>query len=202
MFYYSKKSSKKILHSEECGHIQRTQLSDMGYFGSLDEAYEKGYRLCRHCSKLDRAFRKENDDIVKLSMKYALRIFRHKKFIGVESKDGLWKIVLSDIGHKFELYHQNTYEKKTDSESRISGYHLQNISKGTIHGFLQYIGEHDDYRSVHPIEIKPPKKQKAPPLKGTKRYRKQQNKIARYERKRSIARVLDLIDNLNVGVSA
>ena len=173
-------------------------MNDIGYFGNLDEAYKNGYRLCAHCSKLDRAYRKESNEIIKLSMIYALKIYKHERFINIDTKDGIWKIVLSNRGSKFELYHQNTYEKKTDAESRIKGYHLQNIAKGTICGFIEYIVDHDEYRAEHPIEIKPvAKKTKAPPTKGTKRYKKQQAKNARYERKRSITRVLNLIDSLS-----
>ena len=50
---------------------------------------------------------------------------------------------------------------------------------------------------THPLHIRPDKKEKTPPRKGTKRYRKQQVKAEKLARKQSIINVLNLIDSLS-----
>ena len=56
--------------------------------------------------------------------------------------------------------------------------------------------EIDYYRRFNPAHT--PKKESPPPIKGTKRYKSTQRKVKKYERKRAIKNVLDLIDSLSV----
>lgn len=60
--------------------------------------------------------------------------------------------------------------------------------------YLDYIVEHDYYRMLNPIY---PVQHKAPPVKGTKRYRKQLKQQKEKARKDAVRNVLTLIDSLS-----
>lgn len=70
-------------------------------------------------------------------------------------------------------------------------------SQNTISGYLEYISDHDLYRNMHPLYPVQSKKNSPPPMKGTKRYRKEQKRAAKKARRQSIAHVLTLIENLD-----
>lgn len=196
MYYYSKKSSKKIIHSRECPYIQNVDVEHVGTFETLEEAYEQGYRLCRHCSLIAKRYRKESESLVEYGREHAVSFFFNDRFIGVRTPYSQWKIVPSVNGKQMVLYHRNTFKTEKDCNSPVKNYHCQRVVKDSILGFLEYIVEHEYYRMMHPVEIFPSKKESTPPRKGTKRYKKQQKKIQHFERKRSIINVLNIIDRL------
>lgn len=74
---------------------------------------------------------------------------------------------------------------------------IECISQNTISGYLEYISDHDLYRNMHPLYPVQSKKNSPPPMKGTKRYRKEQKRAAKKARRQSIAHVLTLIENLD-----
>lgn len=95
----------------------------------------------------------------------------------------------------WRMHHKNTLgDKKTGP---VPGYHLQRVSQNTISGYLEYISDHDLYRNMHPLYPVQSKKNSPPPMKGTKRYRKEQKRAAKKARRQSIAHVLTLIENLD-----
>ena len=53
------------------------------------------------------------------------------------------------------------------------------------------------YRNMQPLYPVQSKKNSPPPMKGTKRYRKEQKRAAKKARRQSIAHVLTLIENLD-----
>ena len=85
MFYYNKKSSWKVIHTKECFRICNQDINDIGWFETLDEAYEKGYRLCRHCSILRKEFNEQSREILDFCRKKRMDIFVHDKFIAISS---------------------------------------------------------------------------------------------------------------------
>lgn len=196
MYFYSKKSSKKVVHSKDCAYIQNVDIENIGSFETLEEAYEHGYRLCRHCSIIAKQYRKESEALVAYGRKNAVTFFFHDRFIGVRTPIGQWKIIPAANGNQMVLYHHNTFKTNKDSNSPVKNYHYQKVAKDSILGYLEYIVEHEYYRMMHPVEIFPSKKEKTPPQKGTKRYKKQQKMLKRIERKRSIANVLNILDSL------
>ena len=196
MYFYSKKSSKKILHTKGCSHIKNVAPEHMGSFKTLEEAYEQGYRLCRHCSIIAQQYRKESDSLVEYGHAHAVSFFFNDRFIGVRTPYSQWKIVPSTNGKQMMLYHRNTFKTEKDADSPVKNYHHQKVAKDSIYGYLEYIVEHEYYRMMHPVEIFHPKKNSTPPQKGTKRYKKQQKMLKRIERKRSIVNVLNILDSL------
>lgn len=196
MFFYSKNSSKKILHTKGCSHIKNVDAEQLGAFKTLEEAYEHGYRLCRHCSIIAKQYRKESETLVAYGREHAVSFFFNDRFIGVRTPYSQWKIVPSSNGKQMLLFHRNTFETKKDCDSPVKNYHCQKVVKGCVQDYLEYIVEHEYYRMMHPVEIFHSKKNSTPPQKGTKRYKKQQKMLKRIERKRSIVNVLNIIDSL------
>jgi len=194
MFYYSKNSRKKIIHVDTCFMKNQIHDANIGCFDSLQEAYKKGYRLCRHCSPLVRQYRQVKDDVCRYSLEKGIRFHYTNNAIVVKTSFSKWKIVVAETGKRLDLYHKNTYKSSHDDESLVEGYHLQNIRKGSIQGYFEYIANHDDYRLANPVYVPPKTKKKEPPRKGTKRYKSQQRREEQKARKYSIWRTLALID--------
>lgn len=195
MYYYSKRSRSKIVHQSTCQHIQNVSVEDVGSFENLEDAYAAGYRLCRHCSPIAKLYRKESDVLQGYCQSHAASVFFKDRFIGISTPISDWRIIPSGKGNEVVLYHKNTLgDKKTGP---VPGYHLQRVSQNTISGYLEYISDHDLYRNMHPLFPVQSKKNSPPPMKGTKRYRKEQKRAAKKARRQSIAHVLTLIENLD-----
>lgn len=199
MYYYSKKCRKKIIHTHLCFHIQHTELDDIGWFETLPEAYEQGYRLCKHCSPIAKHYRKESKQILDFCGKNGLAVHLGCRSIFVTSPRSKWKIAVGN-DRQITLYHQNTFETERDHLSEIKGYHLQHdVTKDSVVEYLNYIVEHDYFRMLNPVYNKPRKKKESPPpRKGTRRYKSEQRRIEKYERKRAIRNVLNIIESLNI----
>ena len=195
MYYYSKRSRSKIVHQSTCQHIQNVSVEDVGSFENLEDAYAAGYRLCRHCSPIAKLYRKESDVLQGYCQSHAASVFFKDRFIGISTPISDWRIIPSGKGNEVVLYHKNTLgDKKTGPVPR---YHLQWVSQNTISGYLEYISDHDLYRNMHPLYPVQSKKNSPPPMKGTKRYRKEQKRASKKARRQSIAHVLTLIENLD-----
>ena len=176
-------------------HIQNVSVEDVGSFENLEDAYAAGYRLCRHCSPIAKLYRKESDVLQGYCQSHAASVFFKDRFIGISTPISDWRIIPSGKGNEVVLYHKNTLgDKKTGPVPR---YHLQWVSQNTISGYLEYISDHDLYRNMHPLYPVQSKKNSPPPMKGTKRYRKEQKRAAKKARRQSIAHVLTLIENLD-----
>ncbi len=199
MYYYCKNSKKKIIHSFECFHVNNTEIDNIGCFDSLTEAYERGYRLCKHCSPLIKHYKREDNEIVDFCRKNGLSVHLGNQCISIVSIGSKWKIAL-DKKNRIVLYHKNDFTTSKDRLSQISGYHLQgDARRNSIVAYLQYIVDHDYYRMLNPVYIPEKKKKESPPpRKGTKRYKSNQRRIEKYERKKAIKNVLDLIESLSI----
>lgn len=198
MYYYCKNSRKKIIHSIECFHVHHTEIDNIGWFESLPEAYEQGYRLCKHCNPLIKHYKREDDAIVDFCRKNGLSVHLGNKCIFISSIRSKWKIAL-DKKNRIVLYHKNDFKTDKDHLSEISGYHLQgDARRKSIVEYLQYIVDHDYYRMLNPVYIPKKKKESPPPRKGTRRYKSAQRRIEKYERKRAISNVLSLIESLSI----
>ena len=86
MYYYCKNSRKKIIHSIECFHVHHTEIDNIGWFESLPEAYEQGYRLCKHCNPLIKHYKREDDAIVDFCRKNGLSVHLGNKCIFTHSR--------------------------------------------------------------------------------------------------------------------
>ena len=197
MYYYSKNSREKIVHLDSCFHLDNMNHSKMGCFQTLSEAYEQGYKICKHCNPLFNQYKKEKEQIIELCRKKGVSVFVGNKNVVIRSINSKWKITV-DKNEKFVLYHKNTYKTENDHLSQVKGYHLQgDVNKESIVEYLDYVLEHDYYRMMHPVYIHKQKKEKAPPRKGTNRYKSLQHRIEKNNRKQAISNVLNIIDSLS-----
>ena len=59
MFYYSKRSHRRIVHTHACFLVRGFDSEAIGTFETLPEALDAGYRLCRRCNPILRQYQKE-----------------------------------------------------------------------------------------------------------------------------------------------
>ena len=59
MFYYSKRSHRRIVHTQVCLLVRGFAPETIGTFETLSEALDAGYRLFRRCNPILRQYRKE-----------------------------------------------------------------------------------------------------------------------------------------------
>lgn len=198
MYYYSKKSNSKVIHTAECFHTHNTIIDAIGQFESLPDAYSNGYRLCKHCNPLFKHYKKESNEIIEYCRKNGLSVWLQNKCISICSIRSEWKIAL-DKKNRIVLYHKNDFETDRDHLSEIKGYHFQgDVRRSSVVEYLGYIVEHDYFRMLNPVYIPKKKKESPPPMKGTKRYKSAQKRIEKRKRKQAIRNVLNLIDSLNI----
>lgn len=193
MLYFSRNSRRRILHSPDCRHIKNVEIDSVGTFETLSEAYGQGYRLCRRCSCLRRRYGKELTALMDFSRKNALCFCISDRFLQLNTPSSRWRLAPAEDGRGLCLYHKNSL-RPTDDDSPVPGYHLQRVLRSSIVGYCKYIVAHDSYRMANPLHIPP--QPSPPPRKGTKRYRKQQKQQKRLAKRRAIANVLSMIDQL------
>ncbi|MBE6679519.1 MAG: hypothetical protein E7598_03255 [Ruminococcaceae bacterium] len=197
MFYYNKKSVGKVIHTQNCFHVFATDIERIDSFDTLSEAYGSGYRFCKHCNIMVNNYRKEEEMIADFCLKNGLSTWLQKSYIGIASPRSKWKLVIDHDVSGLDLYHRNTVAPD-DCSGEIAGYHHQHdIKRSSIMDYLEYIVGHDSYRIWNPIYPKSPKKkEKAPPKKGTRRYRNAQKRAKKDARRSAINNVIHLIDKL------
>ena len=188
MYFCNNNSKEKIVHLSSCYHIVDSKSKNYSCFDNLRKALDNGCRPCRHCFSLRQRYLSEKDNIQNYCMKYNYILAFNADSIEITTSKGQWKIIQAKYNKKLELYHKNTEERFSDKFSRISGYHNQRFLGYEMTDYVEYIFNHDG-------------RCKAPPLKGTKRYRSQQKRLAKLERRNSINNVIRLIDGLHVQVS-
>lgn len=194
MYYYSKTGKKKIAHTEQCRYCQAITSEHLGSFSTVSEAYLAGFRLCNSCSPLASFFYAEESNAMKICRENGLAIHLGKKYIAISSPRSKWRILAADNRNATKLYHRNEFEPGNGSDF-MRGYHDQEVCFKTLAEYLNYIVEHDYYRMRNPLYPRPQKK--APPVKGTKRYRKAVAKEKRREKRIAVANVIHLIDELS-----
>ena len=220
--FYSANSHRKIVHQSHCKILKRVPKDNRLRFESLEEAQAHGYRLCNCCPSVAQKYRKERAQIVQFCRKHSFAMKLQDGVIHVISRHDCWRIITNGNNNTLFLYHKNTAKRtyKEKTPSIIPGYHSQAYRSKTILGYLEYIDSHDGFRDEHPCtEFVSAKQDKvcdmpswiadkygqdyyslvAPQykrIKGTKRYRKEQAKKKRQERRASIIRVNALLDEL------
>ena len=220
---YSVNSHRKIVHLSHCMILQRIPKGSRRTFESLEEAQSHGYRLCNCCPSIAGKYRKERKQVDDFCKDNGFTFKLLDGTIHVISRHDCWRIIVNGNNKSLFLYHKNTgkrYRKETHP-SIVPGFHSQGFRSKTILGYLEYIASHDAYRDEHPCtEATPPAMDKvcdmpqwikdkygqdynfaAPSykkIKGTKRYRKEQARRKRQERRASIIRVNALLEELAV----
>lgn len=192
MFYYSINSKEKIVHYEECHHLKNIKSENLKSFENAKEFRENGYRICSCCSSIPKLLKKEKTEISKYCQENGLAYFMHKDELVIKTIHSKWKVLVSGNKETLELHHKNSFRKEYSNS--VTGYHRQNYTSKSIMGFMEYIAQHEQYRMKNPITVVVKKES---PMKGTKRWIKQQKKKKQKERNHAIWNVLTLIENLS-----
>jgi hypothetical protein len=82
-----------------------------------------------------------------------------------------------------------------EEKEEVPGYHRQPVTKGSIYGYLKYIVMHDQWIFHHGYEEKPRPEEKHYPKRG-KKYRNYTRMMRKKERRSSIRRVYNLLEQL------
>lgn len=111
MYYYSRKSTRKVVHRMNCHYKRKINGAAIGTFYTLKEAAEAGYRLCHHCSEIRRQYRKEELEIQRFCREFYSSCRPEGEAIEIETLYSRWKIIKSRAG-KMDIYHKNTIKSK------------------------------------------------------------------------------------------
>lgn len=193
MFFYSTKTNKRIFHTENCKYVRAIKEENSGTVVSATQARNDGFRICKCCSRIEKDYKKNENEILKFMYENAIRCNMNKGAMLVETWHEKWMILDSDKNSQYELHHKNQYKKGINDS--VHGYHNQHVWGSDIMQMFKYIAEHEWYRTVNPLHIKHEKK---PPKKGTKRWLAQQRKQKKKEKNKQIKNVYKLFDSLAI----
>ena len=188
MMIASKNSQKRLLHMPGCGYARRIRPEHQLRFDSFASGVRAGWHMCPHCSSAVAAFRRERTLLGGRCKQYGFKLWTEDGAIRICSKMDQWMVVPAWGKAPLKLLHKNT--RSDESKSVIPGYHLQHIGADSIAGYLDYIQDHDGFRYAQAVRTHP--------LRGTKRWRRQQKAEQRAERRRQIRRTLELIEQLSL----
>ena len=184
-------SRSKIIHTQSCGFRKIISLDNGKWFYSIDDAKPLGYKQCKCCSAIGKQAHLRSKSMINYCHRNGLSPILKDGSLYIQSSLSCWIITINK-SNKIELWHRNTRGNKYQ-------YHIQNCKSKTVMEMMEYIVQHDDYRSKNPLPAE--KKKKAPPKKGTKRYRTQQRREKKSKKRQEISRVLSLIEGLSVAYS-
>lgn len=196
MFYFSGRGRSKVVHFEGCKHIRRIAESNLGTFESLSEAKKEGFHLCKCCNPVAKFYRHHKRNSASYCSDNRLICYFNKDVVEIKSIHSQWKLVANDEG-TIDLYHKNTRFKKKDVDSPVWGYHLQKAFYKDMTSFLKYIVDHDKYRFSYLDKPLKPKGGKKPPVKGTKRWRAEQERQKKRDRRAAIKNVYYIFEQLD-----
>ena len=195
MYYFIEHSTSKTLHTFGCRHLRGKRITgELSCCKSLENALHNGYKFCKTCSSTSSVFNEQKSEVKNFCQENGLDVYFEHGTITVVSREK-WKIVRDGDG--LLLYHKNKFKADANQESTIPGYHLQKTPQNSsVIDLLEYINQHDYFRMLHPAQGRP--KKKAPPKKGTKRYKKAQKHAKLTENRRAVANVIRLINSLQM----
>ena len=194
MLYY-RKIYGKIVHTKNCHFIKNVNFSEVDTIDTMEEAYAKGYCFCENCNPLN-PFVSEFAKVSKDPKYRRFDLQDHETFIRIFSAYGEWRLAIMPDGERVQLYHKDRFETPKDAKRYIRGFHCQKAYCYTLSAYLDYIMEHDWYRTLHPAHNA--HKTKKPAKQWTPRYKKEQKKAKNRERRQSVRNVLSLIDSLQL----
>ena len=195
MFVASKKSSSKILHNQQCFYGKRIRPEDQQLFYTVEEGEKAGYCSCKYCSVIGWHYRKEARKIKQFCEENKIFLQHESREIHVQMPLSHWKIVWNGKKGRIFLYHKNVFRRFMEEKEEVPGYHRQPVTKNSIYGYLKYIVMHDQWIFHHGYEEKPRPEEKHYPKRG-KKYRKHARMMKKKERRSSIRRVYNLLEQL------
>lgn len=193
MYYSTKNSLEKVIHTDLCPHRKEILSKNLIMFKTSEDAYKKGYRLCKRCNMLTLLYKREFSQILTFCRSNPIMCNVDDKFLYIYTPHSSWRIVPVSTTETTRLYHRNT-QVRGENEA-IPGFHHQKVHYKSIVEYLDYIVGHEYYRLMHPITDCVEKPDNTPP-KGSKRYKKNERKAKNKARNSAARHVIDLINSL------
>lgn len=148
MVFYSTKSKAKVFHLQHCVIIRRIRKENRMTLSSPMEARALGYRLCNCCSVVGMRYQKERKAIDQFCDANQITCWLEDGILYVRTSKSQWCMIVSGKANKLFLYHKNTYNKRETPLSIVPGYHSQAIRCKSIADYLDYIVQHDAFRTA------------------------------------------------------
>ena len=195
MCYVCGKSSNKIIHNMNCRYVKMMPDRNKNYYSSLKDAEEAGYVQCKYCAYIQKYIRNEKKELDGYCKPNGLYYMFNSAdgSLDVISRTGRWKVIVNGQRHFIWLYHKNIRNSSNDTKTFVQGYHSQKVRKSSLMGYMQYIVEHDNYRTETPLY----KNQMTG--KGRHAKRDQERHAKKVRRLQSIRYVTDLLNNMSSG---
>lgn len=190
--YYNKTAIQPILHTADCPHCKQINPEHLGHLDSAQEIICSKFRYCANCDPLLKLLKAEEAALAAYCASNGISLRKNKLGLHLSTPRSEWQIIYD--GKRTQLYHRNVLYTEDRPTDLIPGFHAQKISYPSLVKYCEYIVEHDYYRMLNPMHAKIPK---APPMKGTKRYRKEQAKAKRRAKRDAILNVQRLIKALS-----
>lgn len=140
MFIYSRGSS--IIHTDKCPYAKR--IINKHYAYTLKKI-PGIIRLCKHCSIIRKAYRKERDSIKQYLSNYGdvKCCFKNEQIV-IQTFSEEFRIVVSKSASPLIVYHRNTRSKKNE-KTALPGFHIQNWNFSSILSIIKKAIKHTDY---------------------------------------------------------
>ena len=107
LYYFSRNSGRRIVHTAECVYIKNVDIDHVGAFETLDEAYKSRYRLCRCCNSLRKQYKRELTSLIDFSRRNAIPFRIDDRCVWIYTPYSKWRIASIENTGKFILYHKN-----------------------------------------------------------------------------------------------
>jgi len=195
MFVASKKGSVKILHNQQCFYGKRIRPEDRQLFYTVEEGEKAGYHSCKYCSAIGRHYRKEATKIKQFCEENKIFLQHESREIHVQTPLSRWKIVWNGKKGRIFLYHKNVFRRFMEEKEEVPGYHRQPVTKSSIYGYLKYIVLHDKWIFYHGNGEENKPKESYHGIRR-KKYISQVRRMKKKERRSSIRRVYNLLEQL------
>jgi hypothetical protein len=195
MFVASKKGSVKILHNQQCFYGKRIRPEDRQLFYTVEEGEKAGYHSCKYCSAIGRHYRKEATKIKQFCEENKIFLQHESREIHVQTPISHWKIVWNEKKGRIFLYHKNVFRRFMEEKEEVPGYHRQPVTKSSIYGYLKYIVIHDKWIFHHGNGEENKPKESYHGIRR-KKYISQVRRMKKKERRSSIRRVYNLLEQL------
>jgi len=195
MFVASKKGSLKILHNQQCFYGKRIRPEDRQLFYTVEEGEKAGYHSCKYCSAIGWHYRKEATKIKQFCEENKIFLQHESREIHVQTPLSRWKIVWNGKKGRIFLYHKNVFRRFMEEKEEVPGYHRQPVTKSSIYGYLKYIVLHDKWIFYHGNGEENKPKESYHGIRR-KKYISQVRRMKKKERRSSIRRVYNLLEQL------
>lgn len=195
MFVASKKGSVKILHNQQCFYGKRIRPEDRQLFYTVEEGEKAGYHSCKYCSAIGRHYRKEATKIKQFCEENKIFLQHESRDIHVQTPLSHWKIVWNEKKGRIFLYHKNVFRRFMEEKEEVPGYHRQPVTKNSIYDYLKYIVLHDKWIFYHGNGEENKPKESYHGIRR-KKYISQVRRMKKKERRSSIRRVYNLLEQL------